>query len=130
MIREPMTATAPEGSESGGPATLPVALVYDERDPFAVTLEIECEVTIVWTFARDLLLLGSHTAKEYGDGDVRICTHPTGVVSVLLSSPDGELRLSLPGEPVRHFLRRSLTAIPRGTEYVDLDALVERLVGA
>jgi hypothetical protein len=117
LIREPMTATTLRGP-------LDVELTYDPADPFAVRLVFPSE-NKTWIFARDLLLAGG------GEGDAFVLRLPgLGVVSVLLWSPNGSLTVHLPTEPVRWFVERSFCQVPRGSESVDIDGLIERLVAS
>src|SRR5947207_13706945 len=81
-VRFPTTAVL-----LGPNAKLPVELIYDSTDPWAVTLAAGPQQ---WLFARDLLASGCH--EPAGDGDVQVRPDTGGVAShivIALSSPNG-----------------------------------------
>lgn len=106
-----------------GEATVSAELHYTTRDPFAVRATF-CRKgfsPVVWTFARDLLLVG--VARPAGIGDVQV--FPEGsVVIVRLSSPEGTAQLAASAVDLRRFTSRMLGIVPAGgeTTFLDVDA--------
>ncbi|WP_110205679.1 SsgA family sporulation/cell division regulator [Nocardioides daejeonensis] len=119
--------------DAGAGAMLPVVLGYEARDPYAVSLSFGTMTgDIVWTFGRDLLREG--LGGPVGIGDVRIWP---GVdllgrpcLMVEFRSPDGELLVETPSEPVRDFLERTFEVVPTGAESqsLDVDAIIDQLL--
>lgn len=110
-------------------------LGYSPEDPYAVTISFRTPGgDVVWTFARDLLSRG--LTDPAGEGDVHVwpCLDTSGraVVIIELRSPDGELLVQAPTAEVSRFVNKSLATVPAGleSEYVDLDALIGRLLSA
>lgn len=120
---------------AGRAHVLPTVHVYDEAEPFAVTIVFRTRgMELPWTFSREILMLG--LASPVGSGDVRVwpAFDPEGraVVLIRLASPDGSLVVEAPIEQVQDFLDASTDLVPRGTEseHLDLDALVHELLTA
>ncbi|MGO4255017.1 SsgA family sporulation/cell division regulator [Marmoricola sp. RAF53] len=100
---------------------------YDPADPYAVSFAFGEPVSAaVWTFSRDLLIDG--VTAPTGEGDVQVwpCLDVDGRATVVveLRSPTGELALQVLTKDVHDFVRRTLDAVPLGTEsdHLDLDA--------
>ncbi len=94
-------------------------LAFDPSDPFAVTMRLFAEPgTVVWTFARDLLIEGLYDPTGAGDVQVWPCLSPAcqAVVIIELSSPDGRAMLQASSRLVRDFVDRTLALVPRGEE--------------
>jgi hypothetical protein len=107
-------------------------LRYDPADPFAVSLRLSHGTQdVVWTFARDVLSGGLY--EPTGDGDVHVwpclSSDGTSVVMIELCSPDGELLVEAPSRTVSAFLDEVEHAVPSGTERMDVDGLIEQLLG-
>lgn len=107
-------------------------LSYDQSDPFAVSLRlVHGTQDVRWTFARELLAGGLY--EPTGEGDVHVwpCLSRDGssVVMIELTSPDGELLVEASARLVSSFLDEVQQIVPAGTEQVDVDALIERLLG-
>ena len=112
---------------------LPVSLVYDPEDPYAVALVFHAsEGDVTWMVARELLVTGA--SGPAGDGDVMVWPALTPdldeAVVIRLQAPSGRLVLRLGMPELDDFLGRSLSLVPWGTEsaHLDLDALVEDLL--
>lgn len=109
------------------------ALTFDVADPYAVSLKLQHgEQSVVWTFARELLVGGLH--EPTGDGDVHIwpclSAHGSSVVMIELSSPDGELLVEASSRDVSEFLDAAARLVPIGSEKIDIDALITELLTA
>jgi hypothetical protein len=120
---------------AGTITTLDATLGYNPADPYAVTTTFRTSGgSVVWTFARELLSRGLTTPTGEGDVHVWPCLDSAGraVVIIELSSPDGELIAQAPTADIYRFVSRSLALVPAGLEsaYVDVDALIERLLAA
>lgn len=107
-------------------------LSYDQNDPFAVSLRlVHGRQDVRWTFARDLLAGGLY--EPTGEGDVHVwpCLSRDGssVVMIELSSPDGELLVEASSRQVSAFIDEVEQVVPAGTEQVDVDALIEGILG-
>ena len=112
---------------------LPVSLVYDPEDPYAVALVFHAsEGDVTWMVARELLVTGA--SGPAGDGDVMVWPALTPdldeAVVIRLQAPSGRLVLRLGMPELDDFLARSLSLVPWGTEsaLLDLDALVSDLL--
>ncbi|MEU6894268.1 SsgA family sporulation/cell division regulator [Streptomyces sp. NPDC046557] len=112
---------------------VPARLLYLTDDPYAVhiTFHTGSSAPVHWTFARELLVEG--VFRPCGHGDVRIW--PTkidnrSVLSMALSSPDGDALLEAPSACVSAWLERTLRAVPPGTEAerLGLDAALAELL--
>jgi hypothetical protein len=109
-------------------------LRFDSADPIAISLVIRVAngQTAEWTFARDLLVAGSD--RPAGVGDVRI-RPPQGarrrVLTLTLTSPDGEVELELPSQRVDAFMRQTYAAVPSEVEadLIDWSSELESLLG-
>lgn len=102
---------------------VPARLTYRTGDPYAVhiTFHIGSENPVHWTFARELLVEG--VFRPCGHGDVRIW--PTkvsgrGVLSLALTSPDGDALLEASSAAVSAWVERTLRIVPPGTETAQL----------
>ncbi|MDT0203376.1 SsgA family sporulation/cell division regulator [Nocardioides sp. AE5] len=130
-IRHEMDLVCVDGE--GRSMRLGTTFGYSAADPFAVTLTFRthwCEV--VWTFARDLLILG--TTEPTGDGDVHVrpSLDRAGNATVVLefSSPDGNLVAEASAAEITAFLASALSQVPAGTEsrHIDVDELIGHLL--
>ncbi|MFE3328737.1 SsgA family sporulation/cell division regulator [Streptomyces sp. NPDC059176] len=98
---------------------IPVELLYDTRDPYAVrmTFHLPGDAPATWAFARELLLDGINGPS--GDGDVHIApSEPDGLAAV-------HIRLQVGGDravfrastaPLVAFLDRTDKLVPLGQE--------------
>ncbi|MET7683492.1 SsgA family sporulation/cell division regulator [Streptomyces sp. NPDC005423] len=105
-------------------AHIPATLHYDRRDPFAVRMTFPAPATlegveVCWTFARDLLAAGLHTAE--GHGDVRV--RPYGYDRTVLEfhAPEGTAVVHIRSGEVRRFLDATGDLVPVGLEHLQLD---------
>ena len=117
---------------SGQELVIQGSLCFDPVDPFAVSLRMEYgDQQVVWTFGRDLLANGLY--EPTGDGDVHVwpclSTQGAAIVVIELRSPGGEILLQAPSKTVTEFLDEVQRVCPAGTESLDLDGLIERLLG-
>lgn len=119
----------------GNAHTLEATLGYTATDPYAVTLTFNVpEDKVVWTFSRELLMLGLD--EPAGDGDVHVWpeTDSTGSAGVMieLCSPDGHLLALARTRDVRRFLTLSCRLVPVDSEsqHLDIDGLLSQLFTA
>jgi hypothetical protein len=120
----------------GRTVDVPATFEYDAGDPWAVRVVFpggrgDAAAAVCWMVGRELLLQG--LTEPAGEGDVRLfpSVDEDGRAAVVmeLCSPDGRLVLQLPTLELHRFLSRTLTVVPRGAESIDLDRLVDALVG-
>jgi hypothetical protein len=119
-------------------AGTPVAATfrYDVARPFAVETAFHLsDVDVIWTYARDLLILG--TREHTGQGDVRVwpvLTQPSSGVAPMvrmeLNSPTGHALLEADARDVIGFIEQSLRICPAGdeSEHLDVDAWLDALL--
>ena len=115
-----------------GRFALPVELVYDPTDPWAVTVDLTPgrATSTVWEMHRDLLAAGVG-GQHTGWGDVRFSPLRSGGWAAMhLSSPDGHAVISLPVYPVTEWLTLTYDLVPPGTEsdWLDLDRDIAELL--
>lgn len=104
---------------------------YRADDPYATRLEFHldrCD-SVRWTFARELLTMG--TVRPAGHADVRL--RPTGDgagVSLALKSRQGEALFRIPLVPLNEWLERTYQLVPPGAEhrFLGLDTRLKRLL--
>ena len=119
--------------DEGRRAAVDADLVYDQRDPFAMSMVFQTAPPVTWTFSRELLITGMY--EPIGDGDVHVwpCLSGTGDAVVILefSSPDGEVLVQASLPECARFVTRMLDSVPHGQEaqYVDIDAVINELLG-
>jgi hypothetical protein len=111
---------------------LPASFDYDPTDPWAVRMTFRApDGAVCWLVGRDLLLQGM--TDPAGEGDVllwpSVDVDGRAVVVMELCSPDGRLATQLLTNELYRFLTRTLAVVPLGTECVDLDRLVDALIG-
>ena len=139
MNTAPLTITQPVMVELVGPTggVTPVRseLIYDPRDPYAVTAVFMAgESQVSWTFGGDLLREG--LSEPTGDGDVHVwpCLDAAGraVVIIELCSPDGEALVQARTTDVLAFVDRMNAAVPPGTEsaLLDVDSAIAAILHA
>jgi hypothetical protein len=117
--------TYPATAVLNGLHRLPVFLIYDPSDPWAVALSVDGRD---WLFARDLLAAGVN--EPSGDGDVQVRPDTGGAfdaVIVSLSSPSGTAELALPRGTVEALLDAADALVPAGCERIDWDHEWSRL---
>ncbi|WP_459973311.1 SsgA family sporulation/cell division regulator [Nocardioides pyridinolyticus] len=109
---------------------------YDPTDPWAVWITFRgasgrSSEPVRWAVGRDLLMSGM--TDPAGEGDIQLfpSVDENGRAAVVmeLCSPDGRLVTQMRTSELYGFLVKTLAAVPLGTETVDLDLLVEALVG-
>jgi hypothetical protein len=111
---------------------LPASFGYDPSDPWAVWITFRgSRDEVRWAVGRDLLLQGM--TDPAGEGDIQlwpsIDENGRAAVVMELCSPDGRLVAQLLTNELYRFLTRTLAVVPLGTEWVDLDRLVEAICG-
>jgi hypothetical protein len=119
--------------DSTGAATpLETELIYDPRDPFAMTATfLTVAGQVRWTFGRDLLIGGLY--EPTGDGDVHVwpCldNQARSVVIIELCSPDGEALVQARTVDVTAFVEQMTAAVPQGEEgvYLDVDSAISAI---
>jgi hypothetical protein len=116
----------------GRTVDLSASFEYDARDPWAVWIAFHgTGEDVRWAVGRDLLLQG--LTEPAGEGDVQLfpSVDEDGRAAVVmeLCSPDGRLVTQLRTSELYAFLSRTLAIVPLGAETVDLDLLVETLIG-
>lgn len=108
--------------------SVPVGMMYDADDPYAVHLVFvsahDDEPTISWSFARELLTEGLD--QRTGLGDVKVWPHATArgdMVYISLSSPDGTSVFEVLRVVITRFLKKTYLVVPRGAEgqHVNVD---------
>jgi hypothetical protein len=104
--------------------SIPAKLHYDRRDPFAIRMTFPAPATlegveVCWTFARELLAAGLHSAE--GTGDVRV--RPYGYDRTVLEfhAPEGTAVVHVHSEEIRRFLQATSDLVPVGFEHLHLD---------
>ncbi|MEU4107649.1 SsgA family sporulation/cell division regulator [Streptomyces sp. NPDC027717] len=104
--------------------SIPAALHYDRRDPYAVRMTFPAPATLAgvevcWTFSRELLSAGLH--EPQGDGDVRV--RPYGYDRTVLEfhAPEGTAVVHVRSGEIRRFLRAAGELVPVGLEHLQLD---------
>ncbi|RSM58960.1 SsgA family sporulation/cell division regulator [Amycolatopsis sp. WAC 01376] len=108
-----------------GQHRVPVSLVYDPSDPWAVTFAVGERL---WLFARDLLASGVYEPSGHGDVQIRPDTGGAfDAVLVTLSSPSGTAELALPRGTVEALLDAADAVVPAGCEEIDWDTEWSRL---
>lgn len=119
---------------------LPVSacLEYETTDPYAVQVTFHTggnddDCSVVWTFARQLIVDGLD--RPAGLGDVRVWPMPDAgcpvpAIALALCSPSGEALFEVPREVLSTFLRRTFDEVPAGFEdrHVDMDAELKVLL--
>lgn len=116
---------------SGTTRQLPAELGYDAEDPFAITMTFRTRGgDIPWVFHRELLLNG--LADPAGDGDVHIWPsidlEGRAVVVIELHSNTGSFVAQARTPEIYRFVTRTLAMVPLGTEYIDVDAMIDTLL--
>ncbi|MFD7918437.1 SsgA family sporulation/cell division regulator [Streptomyces sp. NPDC059740] len=114
---------------------VPARLTYRSADPYAVrvTFHLDSPAPVEWVFARELLVEG--VFRACGAGDVRVWPSRSGsrgVVTMALSSPDGQALLEVATAPLSAWLERTLRLVPPGTEQGHLrlgEAVADWLAG-
>ncbi|MGW4820803.1 SsgA family sporulation/cell division regulator [Streptomyces sp. NPDC004227] len=104
--------------------SIPAALHYDRRDPFAVRMTFPAPATlegvdVCWLFARDLLAAGLREPE--GDGDVRV--RPYGFDRTVLEfhAPEGTAVVHVRSGEIRRFLEATSELVPLGLEHLQFD---------
>jgi hypothetical protein len=120
----------------GRTVDLPAEFGYDPSDPWAVWITFRgasgrSTEPVRWAVGRDLLMRGM--TDPAGEGDVLLfpSVDENGRAAVVLElcSPDGRLVTQLRTSELNDFLVKTLMVVPLGTETIDLDLLVDSLVG-
>ena len=142
MNQQPVSPALSEGLRLqaldawGRTVELPATFQYDAGDPWAVRIMFPghgggAAAAVCWVVARELLLQG--ITDPAGEGDVLLfpSVDEDGRAAVVmeLCSPDGRLVLQLRTSELYRFLSRTLAVVPLGAESIDLDDLVDALVG-
>jgi hypothetical protein len=119
--------------DEGRRAAVDADLVYDQRDPFAMSMVFQTLPPVPWTFSRELLMTGMH--EPIGAGDVHVWPSLSGtgeaVVIFEFSSPDGEVLVQASLRECARFVTRILDSVPHGQEgqYLDIDGAINELLG-
>jgi len=119
--------------DEGRRASLDAEMVYDQRDPFAMSMVFKTLPPVTWTFSRELLTTGMY--EPAGEGDVHIwpCLSGNGEAVVIFefSSPDGEVLVQAGLYECTRFVRRMQDSVALGDElqYLNLDATITQLLG-
>lgn len=119
--------------DEGRRASIDAEMVYDQRDPFAMSVVFKTLPAVTWTFSRELLLTGMY--EPSGEGDVHIwpCLSGNGQAVVIFefSSPDGEVLVQAGLRECAKFAHRMQDSVPPGEEskYLNLDATILQLLG-
>lgn len=92
-------------------------MVYNpDGDPLGLTLHFTQEGvgTITWGVGFEVLRVGIHARNSVGQSDVKV-RRAVSVVRIDLSSPDGEVGMLFPREPLVEYVGRCVKAA--GTEF-------------
>lgn len=112
---------------------LPAVLVYRADDPYAVHLDVTNPDGSheIWAFARELLADGISAVGIVGDGEVRVQRHPSGVITLHLTSPEGRADLAIDIEGIEALLSASYLMVPEGmeSEHLGMEAELASLFG-
>jgi hypothetical protein len=116
----------------GRTVDLAASFGYDAGDPWAVWITFGGNGDSVrWAVGRDLLMRG--LTEPAGEGDIQLfpSVDENGRAAVVmeLCSPDGRLVTQMLTSELYGFLAKTLAVVPLGEETIDLDLLVESLVG-
>lgn len=109
--------------EAHGGMRFPSEITWDSSCPMMVKIVFTwAESEIEWVFGRDLLIGPLLTSEATGDGDVRV-TVLGDELSLYLTSPFGEVRLTAARKSVHDFITTTLNFVPqdRETEHLPLD---------
>lgn len=125
MITADLTAEANRPGYESRP--LSVTLRWIPADPYAVALDMARTSTevVTWVLSRNVL-----AAREACRGDVLVSRLANNRMRLVLSSPDGSIVLRLPTDEVAAFLAETAEACPYGTEKVDVDGIIAKILGA
>jgi len=113
-----------------------VVMSFDPESPLVVNFDFDVEgVAAKWMFSRDLVAEGCYSPNGVGDGDCRFWADNDGttdMLTVLISSPEGEAVLDVPRQSVLFFLETCDAQVRRGSKAEDmaLAEQVELLLGA
>ncbi|RLV50175.1 SsgA family sporulation/cell division regulator [Nocardioides mangrovicus] len=119
--------------DEGRRACLDAEMVYDRRDPFAMSMVFKTLPPVTWTFSRELVMTGMY--EPAGDGDVHVwpCLSGDGEAVVIFEfcSPDGEVLVQAGLREVARFVHRMLDSVPQGSEeqFLDIDETINQLLG-
>lgn len=119
--------------DEGRHASLDAEMVYDQRDPFAMSMVFKTLPPVTWAFSRELLTTGMY--EPAGEGDVHIwpCLSGSGEAVVIFefASPDGEVLVQAGLRECARFAHRMLDSVGLGDEleYLNLDATINLLLG-
>ncbi len=107
----------------------PIVFIYDQRDPWAVSMRFHPDDRpVAWTVARCLLSEGLN--QTTGDADFRV-TPEDGMVRLQLVNSNGSATFAVDIDELEKFVLASFALVPEGTErrHVDLEAVARQLVG-
>lgn len=110
---------------------LDAELAYHAEDPYAITMTFHTKHgDVPWVFHRELLLGG--LTDPAGEGDVRIWPSidldGRAVVVIELHSNTGSFVAQALTPDVFSFLSQTLAIVPLGSEYIDVDAMIDTLL--
>lgn len=106
---------------------LSVTLRWDPEDPYAVAMDMARTSTevVTWYLSRGVL-----AGREWSRGDVRVVRLGAERIKVTLSSDNGTYELLFNAAEVWAFLAETMEACPFGTEKVDVDGIIAKILGA
>lgn len=110
--------------------TMRVFLGWSDSHPLGMRLSCwDNDEHAVWTFARDLIAVGTHWPISPPGGDVRIRPGPDRKrMEIWLSSPHGSCCVIVDRTDVQTLLERTWRAVPRCAEHIPIpDTAVEFL---
>ncbi|MGW4896718.1 SsgA family sporulation/cell division regulator [Kitasatospora sp. NPDC004240] len=116
---------------------VPAELRFEAALPYAAHLAFplstcDCtagdDLSVCWTFGRELLNEGRHT--HTGTGDVTVCPGPPGEIRITLQSATGNVTVAAPTDLITAFLADTYTLVPAGEEsdHLDIDAALGHLL--
>jgi hypothetical protein len=121
-VYESLIYVTARNSDGGYGFNVPVRLMYQTRDPFAMSLvfvgvneENDGDEFVEWTFARDLLASGVVSSQLIGVGDIKVRRDDDLLVIEMHNGEEG-VTLTTPRRPVMRFLHEIYRAVPEGYE--------------
>jgi hypothetical protein len=111
-----------------GGHTLPIELIYDPSDPWAIVMIPRAQQSVPWIFARELLdegLVARQDGESTGEGDVVFVRTNYDVLTVTLRTPWGRADIAMSVEVLIDFLEDTYDQVYPGEEASLIDWTVE-----
>lgn len=98
---------------------VPIELIYDPSDPWAIVMIPKAQQSVPWVFARDLLdegLVTRQDGERTGEGDVVFCRTSYEILTVTLRTPWGRADIKMSAEILIDFLEDTFEQVGAGKE--------------